>query len=338
MSVRYTIIDKIATIRVCCNKILPTTYGESLSYMEQIAKVAYKLDEVINATNGLNDNVDALNDAVIEFGDRLFKVENEIDGFENEVNQRFNQLEVNVNKNVDKKLHEVDVAIDGINDHLEAIEQQQRDFEISVTSRITNLETSLLKIVNDEIAYLNELYQIFETDMRGYVDEQIQRIIDSIPDLTNVNVVDPTTGETVKIQIALNNIFIYSSHFAFTVDEYNKLNLTANDLTDITVNSIPRGLTIYEWLSKGKQILLTWVEPSIAKFFAYPHSIVKQFLTGEDVWHDVNVNVNQQLIAVSGGYSCDELNTMMFTCDEVNAFGISCYEFIMRANSIMIRE
>lgn len=41
-----------------CAKILPLTYDDSLSYYEQVCKLANKMNEIINIVNGsINDNI-----------------------------------------------------------------------------------------------------------------------------------------------------------------------------------------------------------------------------------------------------------------------------------------
>lgn len=43
----------IDTIKKCCSiMVLPTVYDESLSYYEQINKLIYKMNEIINFVNG----------------------------------------------------------------------------------------------------------------------------------------------------------------------------------------------------------------------------------------------------------------------------------------------
>ena len=43
----------IDTIKKCCSiMVLPTVYDESLSYYEQINKLVYKMNEIINFANG----------------------------------------------------------------------------------------------------------------------------------------------------------------------------------------------------------------------------------------------------------------------------------------------
>ena len=335
MNVRYTIIDKIASIRVCCNKILPTTYGESLSYMEQIAKVAYKLDEVITATNGLNDNVDALNDAVIEFGERLQTVEGEIAGFETEVNNRFAELEANINASVDAKLAEVDTAIASIDGKLADVVAEQQKFENDVNSRINTLEHTLTTIINDELAYLNEMYSRLAGELRAYIEEKVEEAISDIPDLTTIYVIDPTTGVLSKVQDAINNMFYFELDEALTIDEYNRLELTVDELNALMVNSIPRGFTIHEWLNRARTWLVKQLDIARVDFLAYPHSAVWDYLAGKKVWHDKNVDINQMLIQIAGGYSCGELDGLSITVGDIADANISCLDYAMKANMLL---
>ena len=335
MDVRYAIIDKISTIRVRCNKILPATYGESLSYMEAIAKLAYKVNETIVAVNGLNDNVDALNDAVIEFGTRLSAVEGEIDGFEQEVNNRFDQLEVQINASVDAKLAEVDTAIAGIDSKLESVVEEQQRFENDVNSRITTLEHTLTNIINDELAYLNEMYSRLAGELRNYIEEKVDEAISDIPDLTNIYVIDPTTGILSKVNDAITNIFYFELVEALTIDEYNRLQLTVNELNDLMVDSIPRGFTIHEWLNRAKTWLVKQLDIARVEFLAYPHSAVWDYLAGKKVWHDRNVDINQMLVQISGGYSCGELDDMSITFGDIADADISCIDYVMKANMIL---
>jgi len=328
MSVRYTIIDKIATIRVCCTKILPAVYGESLSYMEQIAKLAYKVNETITAVNGLNDNVDALNDAVIEFNERLSNVEGEIEGFEEAVNQRFNELETRVNANVDAKLDEVDKTID-------EVKTEQSRFEADVNNRINNLEQTLTTIISDELAYLNQRYASLAEDLRKYVEEKVEEAISDIPDLTTIYVIDPTTGTLAKVQDAINNMFYFELNEALTIDEYNRLQLTIDELNDLMVNSIPRGFTIKEWLTKAKDLLVKQLDIARVDFLAYPHSAVWDYLAGKKVWHDRNVDINQMLIQIAGGYNCGELNSLNITMKDIEDAEITCINYVLNANSVL---
>jgi len=296
--------------------------------MEQIAKLAYKVNETITAVNGLNDNVDALNDAVIEFNERLSNVEGEIEGFEEAVNQRFNELETRVNANVDAKLDEVDKTID-------EVKTEQSRFEADVNNRINNLEQTLTTIISDELAYLNQRYASLAEDLRKYVEEKVEEAISDIPDLTTIYVIDPTTGTLAKVQDAINNMFYFELNEALTIDEYNRLQLTIDELNDLMVNSIPRGFTIKEWLTKAKDLLVKQLDIARVDFLAYPHSAVWDYLAGKKVWHDRNVDINQMLIQIAGGYNCGELNSLNITMKDIEDAEITCINYVLNANSVL---
>ena len=306
----YVFVNKIASIRVFCHKVLPAVYDESLSYLEQLAKLAYKVDEVITATNALNDNVDVLNDAVIDYGNKLEAVEGEITGFEADIRASFANLEASINASVDAKLAEVDTKLDSVNTELAA-------FEAEITNRVNSLERTLTTIISEEIAALNALYASLADNLRKYVEDKVEEAISDIPDLTNIYVIDPTSGKLEKVQVAIDNIFYFQLDNALTIDEYNRLELTANELNGLMVNSIPRGFSIKEWLTRAREFLVKQLAIARVEFLAYPHSAVWDYLRGVKVWHDRNVDVNQMLIQASGCYSCGELNAQNISYGDI---------------------
>lgn len=333
----YLIVDKISRVRIMCHKVLPAVYDESLSYMEALSKLAYKLNETIEATNQLNDNVDVLNDSVLDLNRRVEVVENSVDTFLQQMQEAFEEMEREYDAKIDAKLAEVDVKMNDIDARVTALEDTIDSRLAEFKAEIDKAIADLTKVVEDEIALIKELYSTFELDMKQYVDEKLAEALAQIPDLTNIYVHDPTTGQLVKVQQAIDNVFIFHCYNGLTVDEWNALGMTVDEANKIMVKSVPRGMTVREWLHDAKKILLEQIEKVKAKAFAYPHTFVRHYLTGDIVWHDENVDLNQALIAVGGSYSVDELNQLAFTVDEWNAFNISCYDFIMRANSIATR-
>lgn len=333
----YIDVQKITHLRLLCKKVLPAVYDESLSYLEGLAKLTHKLNEVINNVNAMDDNIDMLNESVIDLNQRVEVVENSVDTFLEQMTAAFEELTKEYDAKIDAKLAEVDEELVNVDARVSALEQsidsKFAEFEKEINTAIRNLT----RVVNEEVRKIQELYSSFEIEMKEYIEEEVRKAISEIPDLTTVYVIDPTTGKLTKIQKALDNVFLFNAYNALTVDEWNALGMTVDEANHIIVKSIPRGMTIIEWLHDAKLILLEQIEAVKARVFAYPHSFVKQYLTGEYVWHDKNVDLNQQLIAVSGCYSCDELETMAFTCDEIVNFNISCYDYIMSANAIMVR-
>ena len=333
----YMIVDKIAHIRLLCKKVLPAVYDESLSYMEGLAKLTFKLNETITSVNALNDNVDTLNDSVIDLNNRVTNVENTLATTLDNLQKELDAAIAENNAKVDAKLAEVDAELVNVDARVTALEQGIDDRFNELEARINKAIRDLTVLVQEELNVINDMYAKFEQDMKDYVEEEIRKALENIPDLTNIYVIDPTTGKLSKVQDAINNIFIFSAYNAFTVDEWNELGMNISEANSIMVKSIPRGLTIYEWLRDAKRILLTQVLPSVADKFAYPHTFVFDYLSGTKVWHDRNVDINQQLIAASGCYCCDELVTMGFSCDEIIGFNLTYFDYVMRANKLMVR-
>lgn len=331
------IVDKIAHIRLLCKKVLPAVYDESLSYMEGLAKLTFKLNETITSVNALNDNVDTLNDSVIDLNNRVTNVENTLATTLDNLQKELDAAIAENNAKVDAKLAEVDAELVNVDARVTALEQGIDDRFNELEARINKAIRDLTVLVQEELNVINDMYAKFEQDMKDYVEEEIRKALENIPDLTNIYVIDPTTGKLSKVQDAINNIFIFSAYNAFTVDEWNELGMSISEANSIMVKSIPRGLTIYEWLRDAKRILLTQVLPSVAEKFAYPHTFVFDYLSGTKVWHDRNVDINQQLIAASGCYCCDELVTLGFSCDEIIGFNLTYFDYVMRANKLMVR-
>lgn len=56
----------IEKLRFWCFKVLPLVYDDSLSYMEVLCKVKYKLNEIIEAMDGLDDTIKELEEVIAQ--------------------------------------------------------------------------------------------------------------------------------------------------------------------------------------------------------------------------------------------------------------------------------
>ena len=337
----YVIVDKITKVRLMCHKVLPAVYDESLSYLEGLSKLSYKLNETIDGVNALNDNVQVLNDSVIELNTRVTNVEGEIDGFEAEVTRRVDELEILLTKKIDDAVDEmeekVDAKLETVDVKINEVEAKVNELDEYVHSAIDNITRDVLLLVNAEIERIQELYASFEDEMKQYVEDEVAKVIAQIPDLTNIYVVSPASGNLVKVQVALNEVFDFHLYNALTCDEYNSLELTCDEFNSLMVNHVRRGFTIKEWLHDAKQLLMEQVPIEKIVGWVQPHSIVKNVLTGALCWLEDNVEINTSMWAWSGCFTCDEIVTNGFTCDEIIGFDISCDDYNMRANEIMVQ-
>lgn len=336
----YISVDKIAVIRLKLHKVLPAVYDESLSYLEGLSKLSYKLNETIGAVNALNDNVDTLNDSVVELNDRVTAVEGEIDGFEAEINQRIAELETSLTSKIDTAIDgmeaEVDEKLGEVDTKLNDMDARIKDMEQYVQETVTQLTEDFRAIITAEIARINELYLSFESEMRQYVIDTVNELIQNIPDLTNIYVISPASGQLVKVQVAINEIFDFSLYNALTCDEYNELGLTCNNINSLMVDSLPRGFTVREWLHDAKKLLMKILPVAKIEKWLQPHSLERGYLSGVKDWLYKNVDLNANVWLWSGTFTCDELVTLGKTCDEIIAYDMSCDEYMMSGNTIMV--
>ena len=335
----YISVDKIAVIRLQLHKVLPAVYDESLSYLEGLSKLTYKLNETIGAVNALNDNVDTLNDSVVELNDRVTAVEGEIDGFEAEINQRIAELEVDLTNKIDTAISdmetEVDTKLSEVDTKLDDMESRITAMETYVEETVDRLIREFRAIISAEIERITELYNSFEAEMKQYVEDTVNELIQNIPDLTNIYVVSPASGKLMKVQDALNEVFDFHLYYALTCDEFNSLGLTINECNSLMVNSIPRGFTIHEWLHDAKKLLMNILPVAKIEKWLEPHSIERGYLTGIKDWLYKNVDLNASMWEWSGTFTCNELASLGLTIDELNAYNITCADYILKGNTII---
>lgn len=336
----YISVDKIAVIRLKLHKVLPAVYDESLSYLEGLSKLSYKLNETIGAVNALNDNVDTLNYSVVELNDRVTAVEGEIDGFEAEITQRIAELETSLTSKIDTAIDgmeaEVNEKLGEVDTKLNDMDARIEDMEQYVQETVTQLTEDFRAIITAEIARINELYLSFEGEMRQYVIDTVNELIQNIPDLTNIYVISPASGQLVKVQVAINEIFDFSLYNALTCDEYNSFEFSCDDVNSLMVNSIPRGFTVREWLHDAKQLLMKIMPVEKIEKWLQPNSVVFGYLSGLKDYLYKNVDLNATMWEWAGTFTCNELVTLGKSCDEIIAYDISCADYMLKGNTIMV--
>ena len=336
----YISVDKIAVIRLKLHKVLPAVYDESLSYLEGLSKLSYKLNETIGAVNALNDNVDTLNDSVVELNDRVTAVEGEIDGFEAEITKRIAELETSLTSKIDTAIDgmeaEVNEKLGEVDTKLNDMDARIEDMEQYVQETVTQLTEDFRAIISAEIARINELYLSFEGEMRQYVEDTVNELIQNIPDLTNIYVISPASGQLVKVQVAINEIFDFSLYNALTCDEYNSFEFSCDDVNSLMVNSMPRGFTVREWLHDAKQLLIKIMPVEKIEKWLQPNSVVFGYLNGVKDYLYKNVDLNATMWEWGGTFTCNELVTLGKSCDEIIAYDISCADYMLKGNTIMV--
>lgn len=123
-------LNKIIPINPCIDPILPTVYSEALSYIEQLNKVVYKCNEIIENINTFETNV---TEEINSFADTI-----------NTINNSFTEINATLAR------HEKDLATikTTLTNYIELFDELSDKFD-SLTTRVTTLETSTSEIENN---------------------------------------------------------------------------------------------------------------------------------------------------------------------------------------------
>lgn len=109
------------------------------------------------------------------------------------------------------------------------------NFRLSdVYVKLGNLESSLIRQRLD----LEGRIEATEDFSTLYTDEKIQELINSLPDLTTINVYNPVKGYITNIQTAINDLYDLGRSEAITAMEYDSLGLSATEYDNLELTAI----------------------------------------------------------------------------------------------------
>lgn len=136
------------------------------------------------------------------------------------------------------KIEELEAEVNAI--------RQEFDQYIQTTDEYINNRFEEIKVYVDETVASATSY------MRAYVDtvaSNLQHNIDNIA-LGQITVYDPTTGSTVPLQTAIDNLYDSGRENAITATEYDELELTATEYDALEI-------TAREYDQNAKTLLIT---------------------------------------------------------------------------------
>lgn len=318
----YISVLKLHPLFFKCHKILPLVYDESLSYYEVLCKCVASLNEVIESTNQLNDNVADINSRENALADKVNEIADEINNFEAEINGKFDELVVRIEAELGEKFEDYDRQFSELKAEtqaeLTALEKEMKDF---MELTFPQFEAEIRQIVEEQLGLIDAKFESLEDDLKAYIYNELQKILEQIPE--HVWVLDPMTGEYDNIQNVINHFYDTLRYYALTADEFDSLGMTVDELEHIVVDGVPRGLTCLEWDIYAK--LYIKVDKNKGK--------VSDYLTGELVDLERNVDINNMLLKESGCYECSEFDDIGGDCDTIDALDITAHRWDWFSNN-----
>lgn len=180
---------------MCCNSYmaLPTVYNDSLSYLEDVCKLAKKVNEVVEYVNSFETDYKTYTDEQIAI--------------------------------VNKRIDTIQLTIAGI---IQQVDQKIGENQKWVKNYVTQNVGDLTKYVNDQLLYLTGVINNNNNQMKIWVKNELELFIATFPDLHTVYVNSPVTGVLVDIQTALNELWDNLRYEALTAAQYDSLLMTAD--------------------------------------------------------------------------------------------------------------
>lgn len=234
-------------------RILPLAYDDSLSYLEVLLKVKIKLNEVISWANNYQSQLyEYVDQKVLE---NLKEMESQLQQFQGEINNqlagydtRISILESNINgvlQNVTSLINQFRTEIERKMAQFQIeIQSDIREFQNKIDSQIAQNENWVKAQIAQQQIYINAQLEVIRgaiaqnlIDANRYTDEQIQKVLDQIPEIDSVNVIYPGNHQLVSIQEAVNMLWYDLTFFTLTAEEYAALSLSAHQYEGYNLTS-----------------------------------------------------------------------------------------------------
>lgn len=321
--------------------VLPVAYDDSLSYLEKIGKMKEKLNETIKYTTDTAAELTAYVDSSVatekawttaqieamraqveaELAAEITKLDQIIADYDTELNVKIQQVE-----------HDLQAMVDNINVILANFKAQyQADFaaqtaEIdnkieAINMTVANLKTfvsqqmiAMLQTLAD--MQINTAHQLvaYQNVSKSYTDTEIEKLKDSLPQITSV-VASPLTGELQTLQQFANTTNYAYKYNAFTAAGFDSESLTCYQLDQHHVDTYNgyiehTTLTAAEYDLLGYQLL--HVNPDLV--FRNPLS---GLMTG---WKDI---VYYLMGLHDTGQDCTTRDGMDLTAEMIDSYNLA---------------
>lgn len=207
----------VEKFRFWCQKVLPLVYDDSLSYYETLCKLSEKINEVIEFANDLEEKI------LTQVDDKLKEA---IDQMHQEMDDYFNIID----KKITDAINQINQLIDEIQKRLDETEQYVDDQLAQQKIWVEQQLNDIKSFVNNQLNSLRDYVDSKDNLIYLYIDEQIQKVIDMIPEITSIMVTNPITGVIEPIQDTLNYLTWVFKYFAYTAADFDREARTADYL------------------------------------------------------------------------------------------------------------
>lgn len=233
-----------------CQKILPTVYDNSLSYYEQICKLTKCCQEIIDELTDWSGTIAELQKAIVD----IDAMKGDISAIKldlNAVHTSLSNIEESV-RGVNEYAHTLEGKIDDNAEAISDLVKMIANFNANVDEKLNALEKKLVKMIQSiTLNYDEEILAIQKSisDLKISIEYQIVELNKRIDEI-DTSVVNPWRAQLGRISNQREAIYEYNdlADCVPTAEEYVKLDLTADNYSDI-------GITAMDYVRRGKEKL-----------------------------------------------------------------------------------
>lgn len=257
-------------------------------------------------------------------------MQDEIEQIANTVNTFIEDAEEKIDAIINEKLEEFEKEFDVLAETTEKeIEQLNAEMNEFMNVTFPQLVESIQKIVSDEIALIDAKFVSLETELQDYIKDELQKILDSIPEITGVTIISPITGLLTPIQAVVWQIYnFFIKDKVMTCGELDSLGLNCYQIDNYEVEGKLRGLTALEWDSNTKEIF-GWIDDS---------DKVASYEDGSLVILEKNVDFNNQLLRQSGCFTSGEFDEQGLTANFIDGKTFTVFDFDWKSNYLTAQK
>lgn len=205
----------------CYAKAIPVAFDESLTYLEQVSRLLYKINELIPIVNHNSEVISKIDTNFTDIYNRLDILTSDI----NEIKNYFPEFEDEIKK--------------------------------IVAGMLQDQYTQILALINNYIAEIYKYIDNNEEVFRNEIEEEINKLYDYIDEIKigKIEVYDPTTGKNGYINDVINNIYEMLRYNAITCLEFDTSGITAGGFDSLNMSALDFDTNARNYILRINQVL-----------------------------------------------------------------------------------
>lgn len=319
-----------------CQKVLPLTYDDSLSYYEMICKLINKCNEIINKLEGYDEVIAELQDAIKDIDTMKREIEflqsetSRIDSDLAELNSvvvSLNQYVLELENRVDDRFKEDEESISNL---AQIVAKINTNFDAKIEAlreELTTLFNSFTAEFVDELEMLQLKVNQMKVNLQGQIDE-LRTVVNEI----DTSVINPWHWELGKVNPQKNVELTYrdlADHVPLA-KEYSMEGLTAQEYTNL-------GITALDYVTRARKLLhLDWVFSPTYGWRQEVNNVLTSIVTWLSGTMTANVYAEMELDA--DGYSALDLTAQDYYLFKPERVGLFVEDGVLQSQQYSLVE